>query len=60
MSKSRFEKNPKSLFDLAESEDEWDTGIEKNFVKSKRGKMRPEGRDEKARKIRRVAPTYED
>lgn len=60
MSKSRFEKNPKSLLDLAESDDEWDTEIEKSFIKSKPSRMRAEGRDEKARKIRRVAPTYED
>lgn len=60
MSKSRFEKNPKSLLDLAESEDEWDTEIETNFIKSKPGKMRPEGREDKARKVRRIAPTYED
>jgi hypothetical protein len=60
MSKSRFEKNPQYIKRWSDADDDWDAEVPQGLVKTRTDKLRPEHREEKARKPRRVPRTVED
>jgi hypothetical protein len=60
MSKSRFEKNPQYFKRWSDSEDDWEAEVPQGLVKTKSDKVRSEPREEKPRKLRRVARPLEE